>query len=88
MILGLGSDIVDIRRIARSLDRFGDRFIQRVFTPIEQAKCDGRAATRAESYARRFAAKEACAKALVQAGARSVDLAVIARVRETQNQPI
>ncbi len=64
MILGLGSDIVDIRRIARSLDRFGDRFIQRVFTPIEQAKCDGRAATRAESYARRFAAKEACSKAL------------------------
>lgn len=64
MILGLGSDIVDIRRIEKSLDRFGERFVQRVFTAVEQAKCDGRAATRAASYARRFAAKEACSKAL------------------------
>jgi holo-[acyl-carrier protein] synthase len=63
MIIGLGSDIIDIRRIERSIERFGDRFLNRVFTPVERAKCDRRAA-RAESYARRFAAKEACSKAL------------------------
>ena len=63
MILGLGSDIIDIRRIERSLQRFGDRFVQRVFTPVEQAKSDRRT-NRAASYAKRFAAKEACAKAL------------------------
>ncbi|GLS50284.1 holo-[acyl-carrier-protein] synthase [Methylobacterium gnaphalii] len=63
MILGIGSDLCDIRRIQSSLDRFGDRFTQRVFTDGERAKCDARAA-RAPSYARRFAAKEACAKAL------------------------
>ena len=68
MILGLGNDVVDIRRIEASLARFGDRFIQRVFTPIEQKKSerrpDGRHRSRAASYAKRFAAKEACAKAL------------------------
>jgi holo-[acyl-carrier protein] synthase len=63
MILGLGNDIVDIRRIEKTLERFGDRFIQRIFTDIEQAKSDRRAA-RAASYAKRFAAKEACSKAL------------------------
>lgn len=63
MILGIGSDLCDIRRIERSLARFGTRFTERVFTPGEQAKSDGRA-TRAPSYARRFAAKEACSKAL------------------------
>ena len=63
MILGIGSDLCDIRRIERSIARFGDRFTGRIFTPGEQAKSDGRA-TRAASYARRFAAKEACAKAL------------------------
>ena len=63
MILGIGSDLCDIRRIEKSIARFGDRFTARVFTPAERAKCDGRA-TRAESYARRFAAKEACSKAL------------------------
>ena len=63
MILGIGSDIIDIRRIERSLDRFGRRFIDRVFTPVEQRKSDARA-QRAASYAKRFAAKEACAKAL------------------------
>ena len=63
MILGIGSDLCDIRRIARSLERFGERFTHRVYTAGERAKSDGRA-TRAESYARRFAAKEACAKAL------------------------
>ena len=63
MILGIGSDLCDIRRIERSLARFGDRFTHRIFTDAERAKCDGRAA-RAPSYARRFAAKEACSKAL------------------------
>lgn len=63
MILGIGSDIIDIRRIARTLDRFGDRFTSRVFTERERTKCDRRA-MRAASYAKRFAAKEACSKAL------------------------
>ena len=63
MIVGLGSDIVDIRRIAKALDRFGERFTHRVFTAAERARSERRA-RRAESYARRFAAKEACAKAL------------------------
>ncbi len=63
MIIGLGSDIVDIRRIANVLDRFGDRFTHRIFTEAERARSERRL-KRAESYARRFAAKEACAKAL------------------------
>ncbi len=63
MIIGIGSDLCDIRRIERSLERFGDRFTHRVFTEGERARSDRRA-TRAPSYARRFAAKEACAKAL------------------------
>ena len=63
IVLGLGSDLVDITRIEKSITRFGDRFIDRIFTPVERAKSDGRA-TRAASYAKRFAAKEACSKAL------------------------
>ena len=63
MILGIGNDLCDIRRIEKSLERFGDRFIQRIFTEVERKRSDGRA-TRAASYAKRFAAKEACAKAL------------------------
>jgi holo-[acyl-carrier protein] synthase len=63
MILGIGNDIVDIRRIEATLDRFGARFLDRVFTDIERQKSDSRAG-RAASYAKRFAAKEACAKAL------------------------
>ena len=63
MIIGIGSDLIDIRRIARTLERFGDRFTHRLFTDIERAKCDRRE-TRAASYAKRFAAKEACSKAL------------------------
>jgi holo-[acyl-carrier protein] synthase len=63
MILGIGSDLCDIRRIENSLARFGERFTHRIFTQGERAKSDRRAA-RAESYARRFAAKEACSKAL------------------------
>ena len=63
MIVGIGSDLCDIRRIARTLERHGERFTHRVFTDGARARCDRRAA-RAEGYARRFAAKEACAKAL------------------------
>jgi holo-[acyl-carrier protein] synthase len=63
MILGLGSDTVDIRRIERSIDRYGERFLDRIFTGIERQKSDKRR-LRAASYAKRFAAKEACAKAL------------------------
>jgi holo-[acyl-carrier protein] synthase len=63
MIVGLGSDLTNIERVAETLERFGERFTQRCFTPVERAKSDRRAA-RAASYAKRFAAKEACAKAL------------------------
>ena len=63
MILGLGSDIVDIRRIEKTLERFGDRFVSRIYTEVERTKSERRA-KRAASYARRFAAKEACSKAL------------------------
>jgi holo-[acyl-carrier protein] synthase len=63
VILGLGNDIIDIRRIEKALDRYGERFLARVFTATERAKSDARAG-RAASYAKRFAAKEACAKAL------------------------
>jgi holo-[acyl-carrier protein] synthase len=62
-IIGLGSDLIDIRRVAKTLERFGERFTRRCFTEVERAKSDRRHA-RAESYARRYAAKEACAKAL------------------------
>lgn len=63
MILGIGSDLVDVRRIERVIARHGDRFILRIFTETERAKAERRA-TRIETYAKRFAAKEACAKAL------------------------
>src|SRR6201996_3517336 len=63
MILGLGNDLIDIRRIEKTIATHGERFLNRVFTDIERAKSDRRAA-RAASYAKRFAAKEACAKAL------------------------
>ncbi len=63
MILGIGSDIIDIRRVEKTLQRFGERFVERVFTDTERRKSEGRA-KRAASYAKRFAAKEACSKAL------------------------
>lgn len=63
MILGIGSDICDVRRIAKVIERHGDRFIDRIFTPAERAKAERRR-NRVETYAKRFAAKEACAKAL------------------------
>ena len=63
MILGLGNDVIDIRRVERTIERYGERFLSRIFTDTERRKSDGRAA-RGASYAKRFAAKEACAKAL------------------------
>jgi len=63
MILGIGSDITDVRRIAKVIERHGDRFLDRVFTPVERARAEKRR-NRIETYAKRFAAKEACAKAL------------------------
>jgi holo-[acyl-carrier protein] synthase len=64
VILGLGSDLCNIERIQASLDRFGDRFVDRVFTDIERAKADKRVMTRAATFAKRFAAKEAFSKAI------------------------
>jgi holo-[acyl-carrier protein] synthase len=63
MIIGIGSDICDARRIAKVIERHGDRFLDRIFTAAERAKADKRR-NRVETYAKRFAAKEACAKAL------------------------
>jgi holo-[acyl-carrier protein] synthase len=64
MIIGLGSDLCDIRRIEAALARHGDRFTARIFSEVERARSDRREHARASSYAKRFAAKEACAKAL------------------------
>lgn len=66
MIIGTGSDLLDSNRMAKTLDRFGDRFVKRCFTPVEIAKAERRrgAGTHVTTYAKRFAAKEACAKAL------------------------
>ena len=78
-VIGLGSDLIDIGRIEKTLERFGDRFTQRIFTQIERDKSERRA-TRAASYARRFAAKEACSKALGTGFRRGVfwrDMAVV-----------
>jgi holo-[acyl-carrier protein] synthase len=63
MIIGIGSDLCDVRRIERVIDRHGERFLARIFTPAERARAERRA-KRLETYAKRFAAKEACAKAL------------------------
>lgn len=64
MIIGIGSDIIDIRRIERTLQRFGDRFTHRVYTELERARAERRPHERAATFAKRFAAKEACSKAL------------------------
>lgn len=79
MIVGMGSDLVDVRRIERMIARYGERFLDRIFTAEERARSDGRA-RRVESYAKRFAAKEACAKALgtgFRAGVFFRDLGVV-----------
>ena len=79
MIVGIGTDLCNIDRIADSLERFGDRFVHRCFTEVERRRADSRAG-RAATYAKRFAAKEACAKALgtgIRAGVAWRDMGVI-----------
>ncbi len=81
MIIGIGSDVSDARRIAKVIERHGDRFLARIFTPIERARAERRK-NRVETYAKRFAAKEACAKALgtgMRAGVWWRDMGVVNR---------
>ncbi len=86
MIIGLGSDMVDIRRIEQTLERYGTRFVARVFTDVEQKKSDRRA-QRAASYAKRFAAKEACSKALGTGFRRGVFWKDMGVVNEPSGRP-
>ena len=87
MIIGLGSDLCNIERIQNSLDRFGDRFIQRVFTEIEQAKAERRPFTRAGTLAKRFAAKEAFSKAVGTGFAQGVFMRDIGVVNARSGAP-
>ncbi len=88
MILGLGSDICDIRRIERALERFGQKFIDRVFTESEKKRAERRSGTnRSGTYAKRFAAKEACAKALGTGFARGVFMSDLSVVNLPGGQP-
>nr|WP_283949773.1 holo-ACP synthase [Limobrevibacterium gyesilva] len=86
--MGLGSDICDIRRIERTLERFGERFIERVFTEAERKRAERRnGQNRAGTYAKRFAAKEACAKALGTGFARGVFMSELGVVNMPGGQP-
>jgi holo-[acyl-carrier protein] synthase len=79
MIIGIGSDIIDARRIAKTIERHGERFLARIYTAAERAKAESRV-KQAETYAKRFAAKEACAKALgtgIQSGVFWRDMGVV-----------
>jgi len=87
VILGLGSDICDIRRIEKSLERFGERFTQRLFSEDERARAERRPGQRAATYAKRFAAKEACAKALGTGFRRGVFFADLRVVNLASGQP-
>ena len=86
MIIGIGNDLVDIRRIEKSLERFGERFITRVFTEVERKRSEGRA-TRASSYAKRFAAKEACSKALGTGFRRGVFMRDMGVINQRSGKP-
>jgi holo-[acyl-carrier protein] synthase len=87
MIIGIGSDLCNIERIQNSLDRFGERFTNRVFTEIERAKAEGRPFTRAGTYAKRFAAKEAFSKAVGTGFKRGVFMRDIGVVNKASGQP-
>ena len=87
MIVGLGSDLCNIERIARSLERFGERFELRVFTPLERAKAARRPLTRAGTYAKRFAAKEAFSKAVGTGFRRGVFMRDIGVVNASSGAP-
>jgi holo-[acyl-carrier protein] synthase len=82
MIIGIGNDIIDIRRIEQVIEKHGERFLNRVYTDIERRKAEARA-RRAETYAKRFAAKEACAKAL----GTGISQGVFWRDMEVVNEP-
>ena len=87
MIIGIGSDLCNIERIQNSLDRFGERFIARVFTDIERAKAERRPFTRAGTYAKRFAAKEAFSKAVGTGFKRGVFMKDIGVVNQVSGAP-
>jgi holo-[acyl-carrier protein] synthase len=87
MIIGLGSDLCSIERIQKSLDRFGERFVARVFTATERAKAERRPFTRAGTYAKRFAAKEAFSKAVGTGFRRGVFMKDIGVVNLPSGQP-
>ena len=87
MIVGIGSDLCNIERIQNSLDRFGERFIARVFTDVERAKAEGRPFTRAGTYAKRFAAKEAFSKAVGTGFKRGVFMKDIGVVNQASGAP-
>ncbi len=88
MIIGIGSDICDIRRIEAAMERFGERFLARVFTEAERRKAERRSGrNRAGTYAKRFAAKEACAKALGTGFARGVFMSDLGVVNLPGGQP-
>lgn len=87
LVLGLGNDLTNIDRIAASIDRFGDRFIRRIFTPAEIAKADRRPMTRAGTFAKRWAAKEATAKALGTGIRRGVFFSDMGVVNLASGQP-
>ena len=87
MIIGLGSDLCNIERIQNSLDRFGERFIARVFTDAERAKAETRPFTRAGTYAKRFAAKEAFSKAVGTGFRRGVFMKDIGVVNKASGEP-
>jgi len=87
MIIGIGSDLCNIERIQKSLDRFGERFITRVFTDTERAKAEGRPFSRAGTYAKRFAAKEAFSKAVGTGFRRGVFMKDIGVVNKASGAP-
>ena len=87
MIIGLGSDLCSIERIQHSLDRFGERFLARVFTETERARAERRPLTRAGTYAKRFAAKEAFSKAVGTGFKRGVFMRDIGVVNQPSGAP-
>ena len=87
MIIGIGSDLCNIDRIQNSLDRFGERFVNRVFTDVERAKAEKRPFTRAGTYAKRFAAKEAFSKAVGTGFKRGVFMKDIGVVNKSSGEP-
>jgi holo-[acyl-carrier protein] synthase len=87
VIIGIGSDLCNIERIQKSLDRFGERFVRRVFTDVERAKAESRPFTRAGTYAKRFAAKEAFSKAVGTGFKRGVFMKDIGVINKASGAP-